>query len=733
MVKFFNNSIVLALLLVLPVMVAGLPVHGQLTKRWPRADGPPRRGPVPSYSRPSVPAGYTKGALPQPSGYKRPIQRIEAEQETSRAENGQRPQVSQRQIDKTHQADRDQNRPVDAGQQQASHRSHADPHLVKPSDETQSDRDRFRKPVVSSDTSAGRQNSRKTRDFARRIEFPQSTMQTRHETANGDRALDVSTGIRQVAASPRDFRHPIRNIEGSDAAQDDVIEIPLDNGSPQNSFQYNERNGKITLVARQAPIAGILGLIAQQHGLNIVTSDDVNCNVTVTLKDVSLDDALSAILNVNGYAWVQQKDILLISRIASESNLSPMVQGRQVAVFPLNFVSAVDVDLVVKGLLSPIGQSFISETKSTDKLRNREQVIVEDLPEYMSRIEQCIHQMDMPPRQVLVEAHVLQVNLKDDNRHGVNFDSILRIANATVSLKTRGFANPAASPAFFLGVDGTDLDVLIEALQTTTDAKTLASPRILAINGQEARIQIGAQLGYLVTTTTQTSTLQEVNFLDLGVVLKMTPQISADNRILLTVKPEVSSGRINPETGLPEEDTTEVQTTIMLNDGEGMIIGGLIKESDSDIQSKIPIVGDLWLVGKFFQRQTVTRERNEIIIALVPRIVPYDPEYYELEDQRVMQATSPLMDEKLRPIERPWEGKLPDAIKDPRRLKVNRLPDTVKNLTEEYPNPPKYYFPSVSEEHEEFERYETLAEEDEDLESESVDDDELDDQKYLRR
>ncbi|MFN0195860.1 MAG: type II secretion system protein GspD [Planctomycetaceae bacterium] len=331
--------------------------------------------------------------------------------------------------------------------------------------------------------------------------------------------------------------------------------------------------------------------------------------------------------------------------------------------------------------------------------------------------------MDQPPRQVLVEARVLQVTLKDDNRHGVNFESILRVANSTVSLKTKGFANPAASPAFFLGVGGTDLDLLIEALQTTTDAKTLASSRILAINGQEAKIQIGAQLGYLVTTTTQTSTMQEVNFLDLGVVLNFTPQISADDRILLTVKPEVSSGRINPETGLPEEDTTEVQTTIMLNDGQGMIIGGLIKESDTDSQTKIPIIGDLWMVGKLFQRQTVTRERNEIIIALVPRIVPYDPEYSELEDSRLMQATTQLMDEKLRPVERPWEGKLPDAMKDPRRLKVRRLPHAVQNLSEEYPNPPKYYVPSVSEEREEFERSEAFIEED--AETEESDDDDF--------
>ena len=115
-------------------------------------------------------------------------------------------------------------------------------------------------------------------------------------------APDDEAPLRAVSASSHDFRRPIRRIADSVETPDDLIEIPLNTGSRDDSFRYDERNGKITLVARQAPISGILGLIAQQHGMNIVTSDDVNGNVTVTLTDVSLDDALSAILNVNGYA-----------------------------------------------------------------------------------------------------------------------------------------------------------------------------------------------------------------------------------------------------------------------------------------------------------------------------------------------------------------------------------------------------------------------------------------------
>jgi type II secretory pathway component GspD/PulD (secretin) len=206
---------------------------------------------------------------------------------------------------------------------------------------------------------------------------------------------------------------------------------------------------------------------------------------------------------------------------------------------------------VIKGLLSPVGKSFARLTQTGDQRRTQEQVVVEDLPENIARIESYIQQIDRPPRQVLIEVHVLSVLLDDDTRHGVNFDAVLRLANANVTVATPGFANGAASPAFVVGIDSSDLDAVIESLQTTNDAKTLASPKVLAVNGQEARIQIGQRLGYRVTTTTQTSTQEDVNFLETGIVMTVTPIIGENGLIMMTVKPKVSDGRINPATSLP--------------------------------------------------------------------------------------------------------------------------------------------------------------------------------------
>jgi hypothetical protein len=232
-------------------------------------------------------------------------------------------------------------------------------------------------------------------------------------------------------------------------------------------------------------------------------------------------------------------------------------------------------------------------------------------------------------------------------------------------LQAQGFAAPNAPQAFFFSVDGTDLDALVECLQTQSESKTLASPKVLVLNNQEARLQVGKQLGFRVTTTTETSTLESVDFLDVGVVLRVTPRITRDGQVVMYVKPEVSSGLVNPDTGLPEEETTEVETNVLLPDGRGMVIGGLIQEKDSDSQAKVAWLGDVWMLGKLFQRKTVSRERVEIIITLLPRIVPPEVPCDSPHDIELQHAMSPVVQWPLERAHRPWEPMLRDAWTNP--------------------------------------------------------------------
>jgi type IV pilus assembly protein PilQ len=425
---------------------------------------------------------------------------------------------------------------------------------------------------------------------------------------------------------------------------------------------------RVTLVARNAPLNKVMAMLAQHMRLNVVTSNDATANVSITLQNVPLDDALDSILSVTGHTWTRHRGIIYVTSSSSLSSLSPITQGRLLRVFPLNFALASDVEPVVRGLLSPVGKTFFTAASTADNRKTRETLIVEDLPPYLDRVAEYLAHVDVPPRQVMIEAHVLEVQLEDGIKHGVNLNWLNEVVSGNkLAFEVRGMADMMAGQAALFTFEGSDLKSLVQWLQTTTDAKTLASPRVLVVNGQEARIQVGAQLGFRVTTTTQTSTLQSVNFLDVGVVLRVTPHIGPNGEVLMHVKPEVSSGSVNPSTGLPEEETTEVETDILLSDGEGVVIGGLIREDVSDIQNKLPILGNLPLIGRLFQHRDNNNDRTEIVIALVPRVVPFGPRYDAINKAYYDRAVTPVLDHQMHRFPRNDPHMINDAVRNPIR------------------------------------------------------------------
>ena len=424
----------------------------------------------------------------------------------------------------------------------------------------------------------------------------------------------------------------------------------------------------MTLHLDDVDIRKALEMLSREGSLSILVAPNVSGKVTANLQGLSFEEALSAILKLCNLV-AQREDNLIFVYSPAEVPRS----GRSLRTFPLDYVSAADVLQAVQGLLSPTGQSFVTSSSPTDNRKTQEVLVVEDLAAYLERIEQYLAQIDQPPRQVLIEVHVLEVELTDDKKHGVNFENAIKMLGNTVTVQTLGFATPIGpqSQGFYVNVDGANLEALVECLKTTTDAKTLASPRILVLNGQEASIQIGERLGYRVTRVTETAAVEDIEFLNVGVVLSVTPRISRGNQVVMHVKPKVSSGAVTND--LPEEETTEVETDVLLADGQGIVIGGLIQEKDSNVQSKIPWLGDLWLVGRLFQSQHLEKTRSETIITLMPRVLPYQPEYQIQDEMDVARTEAPLLEGPLCRSPRPWEPSLPDAITNPR---VIRLPCT---------------------------------------------------------
>jgi type IV pilus assembly protein PilQ len=310
----------------------------------------------------------------------------------------------------------------------------------------------------------------------------------------------------------------------------------------------------------------------------------------------------------------------------------------------------------------------------SDNMQTQESIVVVDIPSAISQVEEYILQADRAPRQVMIEAKILEVELSDEMVHGIDYRALFSGDATTGAL---GFGPvldtiTTANPLFYGQIHGSDLNAVIELLETTTDSKTLASPRVHVLNGQNARIQVGQQLGFTVATVTQTSTVQDVQFLETGVVLSVTPTISRDNRILMKVKPEVSDGEINPNTLLPEEETREVETSVLLDNHHGMVIGGLIQERDRTVIKKLPWLGDMKHIGWFFQHRRAVRSRTEIIIALIPHIV--EPGVRDARSEvEYQQVDTKLYHGLLQRNCRPWEPRMPDPAGENDHMDVNRV------------------------------------------------------------
>lgn len=474
-------------------------------------------------------------------------------------------------------------------------------------------------------------------------------------TVPGELSFPTNRPLARSAAPERENTFPL-DIPQVPAIQppgtapaEDIVSIPVDAGlrsDDPGEVTVQSDQQSVSIYARDVDVNLVLAQLAEEADVNIVIGPGVEATVNINLRRVSLAQALDAVLKINGLAWTEQNNIVYVTKptpIGAEAAggqlLGRGLRGQRLEVFDLNFVQAAEVLAVVKTLLSPSGTANVHTADISNTRQTRERIVVEDYDERLAVIREYLDRVDNAPRQVLIEAHVLQVTLDNDQRHGVNLLGLARIAGARVEMRAQGFADGSASPGFMMGVDGTDLDGMIEMLQSSSYVRTLAAPKVMVVNGQEARIQIGSKFGYFETTTTQTGTFQNVNFLDIGVVLQVVPTITDDGHVMLSVQPKVSGGRVNPNTGLPEEDTTEATTTVLLPDGKGMIIGGLIKEEDENRRSWIPWIGEQPIIGKLFSRSQQDRQRAEVIIALTPHIVPYSACIAQRETQAYMQTT----------------------------------------------------------------------------------------------
>ncbi len=425
--------------------------------------------------------------------------------------------------------------------------------------------------------------------------------------------------------------------------------------------------GLVTLNVQQQPLGQVLEMISVNQHVNIIAGVDTTVPVTVNFYDATLEQALDWVLTPLGFAWTFDGEVYQVMPAAAyDLQQRPLVHH----MFRPNYVSVAELERFLTQFLSPQGRIVISDApkaniaSSGDETGGNasvlpETLIVIDNQQAIDKMIEMARSLDERPRQVLVEATILEVRLDETNKFGVDFtilggsefdefESITATSQAysdpatfvesglgtgataagapfltpkdTASANQSGFTD--SGDGLRIGFVGGNIAVFLEALQTVADTNVLANTKVLALNKQRGEIIIGGRLGYFGGTTVSDGISQQtVEFLEVGTQLRFRPFIGSDGFVRLEIHPQRSSGVVDQVTGLPTEQTSEVTTNIMVRDGETVVIGGLIESKDVNETKRVPILGYLPGVGWLFSSEKTSTQRNEIVVMLTPHIL----------------------------------------------------------------------------------------------------------------
>lgn len=462
-----------------------------------------------------------------------------------------------------------------------------------------------------------------------------------------------------------------------------------------------EQEKTITLDVKDMEITDVIRMIADQSSLNIITSKNVKGLVTINFQDIPVEKALDAILKINNCGYIKEGQIIQVYTLP-ELNQKEQFSQLYTKVFRLKFVKAVDLKQTLSSLKSGRGRMEIepktntivvtdteeglaaiekaikemdkkqetkvyklSYAKPLELQKNLQSIIpategdfladertnslmVTASPLLMEKMDVLITNWDKQIPQVLIEAKILEITLdnkkligvqwtyQDPEKHSLTVGSgILPTAPGSTSVD-----------AFRIGVLSVDdYQVVIRALESSSDTNLISSPRIVTLDNTEAKILIGSSEPYEIFHYDAEGhvTGTEVKFVEVGIKLTVTPKISQDGYITMNIRPEVSSPRQGTvSTNALAIDTTEANAMMTVKNGNTLVMGGLIKDEKQETIFKIPILGDIPFIKYAFRNKYNKIVKKEIIIFITPKIISPDQPSL-LSDQIELEAREEKM------------------------------------------------------------------------------------------
>ena len=410
---------------------------------------------------------------------------------------------------------------------------------------------------------------------------------------------------------------------------------------------------RLDLMVENEPLTTTLRNIAQRAGQNLILNGEISGTTSLQLRETHWRDAFDLLIQQHQLQLVEENGILVVSPpaatnpITAPTTTEPAPPPLITEIIPLHYADAADLKQTLESnqknpLLSEQGVLGIDERTNS--------LLVQESESRLARIRALITRLDTPSKQVLIESRIviaanefsneLGAKLGITHLHaaqqqwGFSLSGGSDAANTALSGTTPGVSGsgnrlavnlPAATPSGSIGLtlaklsSGSLIDLELSAAQIEGKTEIIANPRIITSNGYEAMIQQGVQIPYRSDTLSGGT---DVSFKDAVMELKVTPQITPDNQIILTLQVKKDAvGAILCNNCEPSVDTREVKTRVMIGDGETLVIGGIYEERKTDSENRVPLLSELPLVGRLFQNQRQSDGRGELLIFITPSIL----------------------------------------------------------------------------------------------------------------
>ena len=387
---------------------------------------------------------------------------------------------------------------------------------------------------------------------------------------------------------------------------------------------------RVSINFQNAKLVNAVRTLVSQDNLNLIMGDNIKGRVTVNLDDVSLETALDAILYVNNYEWFVQDNIIIVQPMTTKKTLSGELLTRM---FRLNYINGDMASEAVKEVLTPRGKiRAISSTASTNlEPGEKDIVLVTDLPSNFPLIDGVLKSLDIESDQVNIAVKFIETSLKHDEVIGINWDlreqmSIVKSMDTDTSTTfDLGYLTLGDQTLNFATLSRPIVSAILSLLANDGSTKLLQEPQITTANNSPANILVGTTIPVLVPqgqgsvfgTNPYTYENQQVN-----ISLDVLPRVNDAGVIMMKIDAVVQDiiGFIGHDQR-PMISTRATNTNVRVNNGETLLIGGLIFDSADEVNSKVPLLGDLPLIKRLFNYGSKDKEQRELLIFITPTII----------------------------------------------------------------------------------------------------------------